>query len=772
MPEAQSTKRREDARLVTGAGRYTADLRRAGMAELFLLRSPLAHARIRSIDVAAAREAPGVLGVFTGADLAADGMPDLPCGVEQTRPDGKKAPQTLRPVLARDRVRHLGEPVVAIIGETLDAAIAASELVAIDYDDLPAVATLVEAVAASAPAVWEEAPDNIAYLWRRGDAAAIDAALRDAAHVTRLDFAVTRVNANPLEPRGCVGAVEADGRLVLHISHQSPYQLKTALAALFRVEPRQVRIIAGDVGGSFGMKSGVHPEDVVTLWAARRLGRPVRWISDRSEAFLSDDHARDVRFHAELALDKEHNFTAFRLQGDIGIGCYLSGRSSGLLNNIGGIAGVYRTKLISAELRAVFTNTAPTAPYRGAGRPEATYAIERLIDVAARELGLEPFELRRRNLIPTEAMPFKTGFTFTYDCGDFPANMREAARLADFAGFAARREEAKRRGRLRGLGIANPIEVAGGPFLKPGKDNAWLGVAPDGTVTIHVGAMSVGQGLETALPLLVAERLGIPAERVAYAQGDTDQLPAGRGSGGSSGLCVGGTAVVGAIDKVLEKGRRLAGELLEAAAADIAFADGSFTVAGTDHSATLAEVARFAEDPARLPEGMTPGLAEHAEFQPTEVTFPNGCHMCEVEIDPETGVTEIQRYTIVEDVGRVLNPTLVRGQIQGGVAQGVGQALGEVMEYDRENAQLLTASFLDYMMPRADNVPSVTIATREVPTKVNALGVKGVGEAGTVGSLAATMNAVCDALAPLGIRHLEMPASPARIWAAIAAARG
>ncbi len=768
---APPPRRREDHRLLTGSGRFTGDLALPDMAHAVVLRSPHAHARILRIDTRGAREAPGILGVFTAADLAADGIPDLPGGVDLARPDGTKLAQT-RPILARERVRFVGEAVAFVVGASLAAALDAAERIEVAYESLPALAGTEAALAADAPAIWEGAPDNIGFLWQRGDAAAVKSALAGAAHVTRLQYRISRVAASPIEPRICLGAVGEDGRLTLHSSHQSPYQLKTTLAqAIFRTDPSRIRVIAGDVGGSFGMKSGVHPEDVLVLWAARRLGRPVRWVSDRAEGFLADDHARDIGVRAALALDSEGRFLALEVRHDIGIGAYLSGRSLSTINNIGGIAGVYRTPLIAAEAYGVFTNSAPTAPYRGAGRPEATYTIERLIDAAAREIGIDPFELRRRNLVPPEAMPYKTALTFTYDCGDFAANMAAAARLADREGFAARRAEAKARGKLRGLGICNPIEVAGGPFGRPGKDSAALRVAADGSVMLLTGAMSTGQGLETSFAQLAAQRLGVPLDKVRYGQGDTDQLPQGRGSGGSSAFCVGGSVVAMAIDKVIEKGRLIAAEMLEAAAADIAFAEGRFRVAGTDRAVTLPEVARAAEDPERLPPGLEPGLDGRAEWQPTEVTFPNGCHICEVEIDPETGRTAIQRYSVVEDVGRVLNPVLVEGQVHGGVAQGIGQALGEAILYEAGTGQLLTASFMDYALPHAEDLPRIAVELREVPTAVNPLGAKGVGEAGTVGALAATMNAVCDALAPLGIRHLDMPASPERVWAAIQRAR-
>jgi aerobic carbon-monoxide dehydrogenase large subunit len=770
MPDTvdPSVARIEDRRLLVGEGRFTADLRLPNTGHAVVLRSPHAHATIRGIDIDAARAAPGVLGIFTGADLTADGIPAMPGGVDVPRPDGTKAPKTMRPVIARDRVRFVGEAVAIIVAETEAAASEAAELVAVDYAELPSVASARQALEPGAPELWSEAPDNIAYLWHKGDADAVTAIFKDAAHITRFTSEISRVSANPLEPRVAVGTVE-DGRLVLYTSHQGPYALRNQLAALFGVASDRVLVVAGDVGGSFGMKAGVHPEEIMVLFAARRLGRPVRWVSDRTEGFLTDDHARDVAVRAELALAPDGSFLALRFRYDINIGAYLSSRSLAPVNNIGGVAGVYRIPRILADAYGVFTNTAVTSPYRGAGRPEATYTIERLIDIAACELGIDPFELRRRNLIPAAEMPFKTDLTFTYDCGDFAANMNAAAQLADLKGFPGRRAESASRGRLRGLGISNPIEVAGGPFGKPAKDASSLRVSPDGSVTLLSGAMSTGQGIETAFSQLVAERLGVDLAQIAYAQGSTDQLASGRGSGGSSALCVGGAAVSLALDKVIEKGRFLAAELLEAAAADIEFAGGRFTVAGTDRSASLAEVARFAEEPARLPPGLEPGLTGAGEFQPPAVTFPNGCHICEVEIDQETGTVALVRYSLVEDVGRVFNPMLVRGQVHGGVAQGVGQALGEQIIYDRQSGQLITASFTDYQMPRAADLCPIAIETREVPTAVNPLGAKGVGEAGTVGALAATMNAVCNALSELGIGHIDMPATPSRVWASIQA---
>ena len=752
--------RREDFRFVRGEGRYTDDMRLPGLCHAVLVRSIHAHAAIRGIDPATARSSPGVIAVFTATDLQEDGLAELQSPVEQRRPDGSPAPDTPRPTLARDRVRHLGEPVALVIAEARAAAENAAELVRVDYESLPAVALSEAAITPGASPVWPSAPDNVAFLWRKGDFEAVEAALSSAAHVTRAEIDVTRVIAAPLEPRVATGAVE-EGRLVLRTSHQGPYALREQLAGAFGVAAADIRVIAEDVGGSFGMKAGLSREDVLVLWAARRLGRPVRWTSGRAEAFLSDEHARDVNVATELGLDADGNFVAFRVRCDLNIGAYLTRRAMPLLNNIGGIAGVYRTPLIAADIRAIFTNTAQTAAYRGAGRPEATYLLERTIDIAAREIGADPYELRRKNLIPPEAMPFKTGLVFRYDCGEFAANMELASELIDRPGFAARREAARARGRLRGLGIANPIEVAGGPFGRPSKDFARIEMQSDGSVLIRSGVMSVGQGLETAMVRLLSERLGVAAERISFRQGDTDLLPQGRGSGGSSAMSVGGTVTGMAADKLIEKAREHAADALEASAADLEFVQGRFVVVGTDRAIGLAELAqRLGERQA----GET--LSGSAGFQPEDVTYPNGCHICEVEIDPETGKVEMVDYVAVEDIGRVLNPTLAEGQMHGGIAQGAGQALKERMVHDA-HGEILTGSFNDYAMPMAHDFPALRIATRSVPTVVNALGAKGVGEAGTVGSLAATMNAVCDALAELGVRHFDMPATPDRVWAAI-----
>jgi aerobic carbon-monoxide dehydrogenase large subunit len=507
------------------------------------------------------------------------------------------------------------------------------------------------------------------------------------------------------------------------------------------------------------------------LWAARRLGRPVKWTSDRREGFLTDEHGRDNLSAVELALAADGTFLALRVAINLNVGAYLTQRSAGPgTNNIGGVAGVYTTPAIHHQTTGVFTNTTPTGPYRGAGRPEATFAIERVIDVAARELGMDPIALRRKNLIPSSAMPFKTGLVFTYDTGDFARGMDMALSLADQAGFEKRRAEARQRGQLRGLGIANAIEVAGGPYTSVNPDTAQIRVNPDGSVTVFTGSTSMGQGNETAFAQIVSERLGVPPLRIQVLWGDSDALGAGRGNGGSGALTVGGSAVTRASEKIVERGRRIAARMLEAAPEDVQLTDGRFTVAGTDKGVTFAEVARTAYVPRQLPAGMEPGFSETAAFTPPAVTFPNGCQICEVEIDPDTGVVRIVRHTVIDDVGRMVNPMLVKGQIHGGVVQGLGQALFEDLVYD-EGGQVIAGSFMDYAMPRADDVPFFEVDSHEVPTQVNPLGAKGVGEAGTVGALPALVNAVNDALAPLGVRHLDMPMTPARVWRAIQEAR-
>ena len=763
-PLVQTAKRNEDLRFVVGAGRYTGDLRPDRLAYLVFVRSPHAHARILSVDVSAAAESKGVLLAFAASDLTAAGLKESPGGFGVPRPDGQPAPRNDRPALAADRVRHVGEPVAAVVARTLAEAEAAAELVEVEYEPLPVVTTA-NALQPGVPVVWENAPDNIGFRWQGGDAAAVDQALAKAVHVTTVTMKISRVSATPMEVRNVMAVPEKGGRFILHASHQSPYTLVQGLEAA-GFPKGSVAVKLGDVGGSFGLKMGIIQEAIPVLYAARKLKRPVLWESTRTEGFLADDHARELEATTEIGFDRKRRILALRVRSQASLGAYLSGKSGWSITNIGSVAGVYDIPAIHAEVTGYFTHAAQTAAYRGAGRPEATYMLERALDVAARELKLTPFELRRRNLIPASAMPYKTALVFHYDCGDFPENMSRASILADVAGFPDRRRASARRGMLRGLGVANCIEVAGGPFNSTGADICRVSLLDDGRLKVQSGTMSVGQGFETVFPQMVADRFGVPLEAVVFKQGDTDDLPFGRGNGGSSGLSTGGTALTMAADVLAGTLTQKAAEMLEVRPDSVTLSDGIFRSASANRTVSLAEIA------GALPP-VSEGVAAEGTgtFKPPAVTFPNGTHLCEVEIDPDTGVVTVVGYWAVEDIGRVVNPMLAEGQIQGGVAQGIGQALGEEIIYD-EDGQLLSASFMDYQMPRAADLPSYHLAFHEVPTAVNPLGSKGVGEAGTVGSLSAAMNAVNDALAQVGIRHFDMPATPSRVWAAIRQTKG
>jgi len=751
----------EDARFVTGTGRYATDLAAAGMVHAAVARSPVAAGRILSIDVSAARAAPGVLAVYTAEDLAKAGAPThMPAGPTLPMTNGEPAYQAERPVLATGQVRYVGEALAFIVAETVAEARDAAELIEADIEETDAVTEAAAARAEGAPVVHDAVPDNVAYVWTRGDHDSAQAAIDAAPRKVSLSSHVTRVAVHSMEPRAALAEIAQDGRYFLQSCSQSPHAIKGSIAKIFGLDPSLVRVVTHDVGGSFGMKIAPYVEDILCFVAASDLGRPVKWVADRSEAALVDDHGRDMRFDGTLGFDDEGNLLGLRVHWDINIGAYLQGRSLGGLGNLGGISGVYRIGPTAADAYGVYTHTHTTGPYRGAGRPEATYCIERLLDLAAAELDMDPFEFRRRNLVPADAMPWDTGFMFEYDCGEFEENMKTAAERADLEGFSERKAASEAAGKLRGIGIANPIEVAGGPFVKPGADHCRVTVTPDGGAVIHPGAMSVGQGLATAFSQMVSEAFDIPLEKIDYRQGDTDDLPGGRGSGGSASAPTGGSSLMLAMDKVVAKGKDLAADMLEVAPEDIVFDAGQFQVTGTDRRVTLPEVAQAAAEREETLDGQS-------HFEPEKVTFPNGCHICEVEVDPETGLVAVARYTVVEDVGRALNPTLLTGQMHGGIAQGAGQTLLERMHYDPESGQPLTASFMDYAMPRADTLPDIDFTIREVPTKVNPVGAKGVGEAGSVGSLAASANAVINALAPLGIRHVEMPLTPARIWQAI-----
>jgi carbon-monoxide dehydrogenase large subunit len=768
----QPVRRFEDPRLLRGGGRYIADVNLPAQAWAVLVRSPHAHARIRSIDPAPALATRGVLAVLTGADVAADGLGTPRVSVKRTRPDGSPMFAPPHPGLARDRVRHVGDPVALVVAETPAGARDAAALVRVEYEPLPAVTSTAAAVAPGSPAVWDDCPDNVSNVWEAGDPAATDAAFARAAHVVRRRYVISRVHAQYLEPRGALGAWDRhEERFTLHADVQYPHRVRHLLAgSIFRLPEHRVRVVAGDVGGAFGTKGWQYLEHRLVLWAARRLGRPVKWLCERAEAVQADEHARDNVSDAELALDADGRFLALRVRTLANLGAYVSSDRTLLptFQNVGGLVGVYAFPAAHVRVTGVLSHTNPTAPYRGAGRPEATYVIERLIDDAARELGRDPIALRRANLIPPAAMPYKTALTFTYDCGEFEKVLDRALGAADRAGFAARREASRARGRLRGLGVSMPIERA----AAPGLEYAEIRFDASGTATILMGTKNQGQGHETTFKQIVAERLGLDPREVRYVDGDTDRVAFGTGTMGSRSTVIGGTALWLAADKVIAKGRAIAAHLLEAAPEDLRFADGHFAVAGTDRGVALRDVARAAFQFDRLPAGLEPGLYEHGTFSPPSHTFPNGCHVCEVEVDPETGVVALARYVVVDDVGTIINPLTLEGQIHGGIVQGLGQALMEEVAYDPESGQLLAGSLMDYALPRADDCCDFHVESHPVPTALNPLGAKGAGEAGTVGALAAGMNAVLDALAPLGVRALDMPATPARVWAAIRQARG
>ena len=767
----QAVKRFEDVRLLRGEGRFHDDVNLPGQTHAVLVRSTHAHARILGIDASAARRAPGVLAIVTGGDLAREGLGTMRMTLKRTRPDGSPMWAPPHHGLVRDRARYVGDPVALVVAATRAQAEDAAERVRIDYEPLASVTSAAAAVLPGSPPVWDECPDNVSNVFAAGDKAATDAAFDRAARVVRRRYVITRVHAQYIEPRGALGVYDpGEDRYTLYADVQYPHRVRSALATnIFKIPEHRIRVVAGDIGGAFGTKGWQYPEHRLVLWAARKLRRPVKWVCERREAVPADEHARDNVSEAELALDGEGRFLALRVRTLANVGAYVSSDRNLLatFGNVVTLVGVYTFSAAHVQVLSVLTNTNPTAPYRGAGRPEATYVIERLIDDAARELAVDPVELRRTNLIPASAMPCRTPLGVTYDCGEFEKNMDAALKLADVPGFAARREASRRRGLLRGIGVVNAIERAAGP--QP--EFAEIRFAPSGSATVFMGTKNQGQGHETTFKQILHERLGLDPAEVRYIDGDTDRVGFGMGTMGSRSTVIGGTALWLAADKVIAKGKRIAARLLEAAPADITFADGTFAVVGTDRAVALRDVARAAFQPAQLPPGLEPGLYETGTFAPPADTWPNGCHVCEVEVDPDSGAVTLVSYVIVDDVGTVINPLTLKGQIHGGVAQGAGQALMEQVVYDQDSGQLLTASFMDYAMPRADTLPDVRIESHPVPTTLNPLGAKGAGEAGTVGALPVVMNAVVDALAPLGVRGLDMPASSARVWEAIRTAR-
>jgi carbon-monoxide dehydrogenase large subunit len=772
----QPVRRVEDIRFVTGAGAFTDDLALPGQAFGVVLRSPWAHARIRAIDVREALAAPGVLGVWTAADLAPLGIGDLPCAISGALRNGDGSPfqVTGRPILARDRAMHVGEGLAFVVAATSAQARDATERIAVEVEELPAAANLADAVRDDAPRLRDEAPGNVCFDWSGGDAAAVDAAFAAAAHVTSIDLVHNRLTPNPIEPRAALGAVE-DGRYVLRTSTQGANLFQRVLAPVLGIPPERLRVITADVGGSFGMKEFIYPEHALVLIAAERLGRPVRWTGERAEAFLSDLHGRDVLSHAELALDAHGRTLALRVHNRANMGAYASLFGPGIqtLGCARMMGGVYAIPAIHVRVTGHYSNAVPVDAYRGAGRPEAAYVVERLMDKAARELGLAPDALRRRNFIPPSAMPYRHPMGFTFDSGEFERNMDEAMRRAMWSAFEARRAEASGRGRLRGIGLSSYIECSVG-F---GYEAAEIRFPEDGGVEIVAGTMSAGQGHETVWAQMLTEQLGVPFEAVRLVQGDTDRVGTGGGTAGSRSTYMAAGAMRLSADKVIEKGRLLVAALLAEPPDGIVFADGLFRAVGSNRSMHVMEVAELARRaatldlPAAVREALADGLDSGATFQHDVSTFPNGCHVCEVEIDPDTGKVEVVRYVAVDDFGRIVNPMVVDGQVHGGVAQGLGQALMEHCLYDPASGQLVTGSLLDYALPRAGDLCPIELAYNEVPCATSPYGIKGAGEAGTTGACPAIVNAVLDALAPLGVTHIDMPATPLRVWQAIRDAR-
>ncbi|HYD65248.1 xanthine dehydrogenase family protein molybdopterin-binding subunit [Azospirillum sp.] len=777
-----SVRRREDQRFLTGRGTYTDDISRPNQTHAVMLRSPHAHARIRSIDAGTALKAPGVIAVLTGADMAADNVNGLPCGWLIHNKDGSPMKEPPHWPLARDRVRYVGDQLAVVIAETREQAKDAAELVDVDYEELPPVASIRAALAEGAPAVHDDVPGNLCYDWHLGDQAAVDAAFAQAAHVTTIDLVNQRLVPNAMEPRAAVGEYDAaTGDYTLTTTSQNPHVIRLLMGAfVLGIPEHKLRVVAPDVGGGFGSKIFHYAEEAIVTWAARKIGRPVKWTAERAESFLTDAHGRDHLTHAELALDKDGHFLALRVATQANMGAYLSTFATSIPTYLYAtlLAGQYKTPAIYAEVKAVFTTTAPVDAYRGAGRPEACYLIERLVEKAAAELGIDKTEIRRRNFIPADAMPYQTPVALQYDTGDFAKNLELALPAADYDGFAARKADSAKRGKLRGIGFANYIEacgiapsnVAGALGARAGLyESAEVRFHPTGSVTVFTGSHSHGQGHETTFAQIVAERFGIPIENVEIVHGDTAKVPFGMGTYGSRSLAVGGSAIVKAMDKVERKARKIAAHLMEAAETDIEVKDGRFTVAGTDKSVGIGDIALSAYVPHNFPlDELEPGLDEQAFYDPKNFTYPNGCHVCEVEVDPDTGVVKVDRFLAVDDFGRVINPLIVEGQVHGGLVQGIGQALFEHCVYDEDSGQLLTGSYMDYCMPRADDVPSFQVSWHEdQPCTHNPLGVKGCGEAGTIGAAAAVMNAVVDALSEHGITHLDMPATPERVWRAI-----
>jgi carbon-monoxide dehydrogenase large subunit len=772
-----AVRRKEDARFLSGHGNYTDDIDRPGQHYAFIRRSDRPHATINHIDTSAAAKAPGVVAVFTGADMAADNVGGLPCGWLIHNKDGSPMKEPAHPVIAVGKVRHVGDPVAVVVAETKQAAKDAAELINVDYRDLPAVAMLRDATAPGAALVHDDASGNICYDWHLGDKAVVDAAFAKAAKVVKLDLTNNRLIPNAMEPRAAVGDFDAhSGDYTLYTTSQNPHVIRLLMGAfVLHIPENKLRVVAPDVGGGFGSKIYHYAEEAIVTWAAGKVRRPVKWTAERTESFMSDAHGRDHNTTAEMAMDADGRFLALRVSTLANMGAYLSTFAPCIPTYLYGtlLAGVYQTPAIYCEVKAVFTNTVPVDAYRGAGRPEATYLLERLVDACAYDTGADRIAIRRKNFIPSNAFPYQTPVALQYDSGNYQATLDACLKAADYAGFEARRSAAATKGKLRGMGVSTYIEACGiAPSAVVGSLGARAGlyevanikVHPTGSVTVYTGTHSHGQGHETTLAQLVCDQLGVPLAQVEVVHGDTGKIPFGMGTYGSRSLAVGGSAMVKAMDKIIAKGKKIAAHLMEASVDDIEFKNGTFNVAGTDKSKTLTDISLAAYVPHNYPiEELEPGLDETAFYDPKNFTFPAGCHVAEVEIDKDTGTIEVVNFVAVDDVGRVINPMIVEGQVQGGVAQGVGQALLENAVYDK-GGQLLSGSMMDYTMPRADDLPNITVGTEVTLCTHNPLGVKGCGEVGAIGSPPAIINAIIDALKGYGVRHIDMPATPQKLW--------
>jgi len=766
---AQPVRRVEDPRLLKGAGRYTDDIVLPGMLHGFVLRSPYAAARIVGIDTAAAASAPGVRAIYTGEDLAADGIGTLPCAAPVQNKDGSDMASPPHPALATGAVRHVGDPIAFVVADTIQHASDAAELIDVTYDMLPATTDLATAMDPGSPAVWPDVPNNLVFDWEIGDKAATDAAFARAAHVTRLTVVNNRIVVASMEARACIAEHDnVSGRWTLYANTQGGWLVKNLIGPVFNADPERFRVVTPDVGGGFGMKLFLYAEHVLACYAARKLGQPVKWAATRGEAFVCDTHGRDNITLGELAVDADGRFLALRTRNVSNMGAYLSTFAPYIPTYAGTsvLASIYGFQAIHATVLGVFTNTVPVDAYRGAGRPEANYLVERLVDAAARELKIDRVELRRRNMVPPTAMPHTTPVGKIYDSGDFRIVLDAALARVDYAGFGARQASAASRGRRRGIGLAYYLEATGGDPT----ERAEIRFAEDGFVDVYVGTQSTGQGHETAYVQLTSAQLGIDGEKIRIRQGDTDTIPVGGGTGGARSLYSEGQAILLTADSVINKGKQAASEVLEASVADIAFTEGRFSIVGTDRNVDIIDLA--ATQRRKAASGQVATTLDAAEVAPIDHhTFPNGCHIAEVEVDPETGMIELARYVVCDDFGKTVNPLIVRGQVAGGVAQGFGQAVLENTVYDPSSGQLLSGSFMDYALPRAAEFPDIEVDLLEIPCATNPLGVKGAGEAGAVGSPPAVINAVLDALSQDGVVHIDMPATPECVWRAMRSAK-